>query len=173
MKTIIAAVFAVLAALGGSYYAGWHQRGVKELADQAVEREQHQAWLDAERERGNKLAVELEQEKRNVKTVTVEVVKEIPKVTTVYVERGSNEAKPIPPAIYTYGFVRLYNSALRPELPKTAGEFAYPAGTTNITRAEVGTADILTVHAINAGKYAECRAQLNKLIDWHEGKSPQ
>lgn len=173
MKTIIAAVVAVLAMLGASYYAGWHQRGVKDLADQVAEKEEHEAFLKAERDRGDKLAADLELEKRNIKTVTVEVIKKIPEVTTIYVERGSNEVKPIPPAIYTFGFVRLYNSALRPELPKTASEFAYPSGTTDITRAEVATRDVLAVHAINAGKYAECRAQLNKLIDWHEGKSPQ
>lgn len=171
--SIIAGLLVSIGLAAGGYAAGWSQRGDHEAAIALKAKIAADVELEKERKRGDALATDLEIEKRNIKTVTVEVIKEIPKVTTVYVEVPGEAPKIIPPAIVTFGAVRLYNIALRPDLPKAASEFAYPPGATDITRAKVDTPDILAVHAINASKYAECRSQLNKLIDWHEGKSPQ
>lgn len=171
--SIIAGLIVSIGLAVGGYAAGWSQRGDHEAAIALKAKIAADAELDKERERGDALVVDLEAEKRNIKTVTVEVIKEIPKVTTVYVEVPGETPKIIPPAVITFGAVRLFNTALRPDLPASASEFAYPTGATDITRAKVDTPDILAVHAINAGKYAECRAQLNKLIDWHEGKNQE
>lgn len=159
-----------VAVVVGSYWAGWSARGDREAARLLEEQKHYAELLEKERQRGDQLAVALEKEKQNIKTVSVEVVKEVPKVTTVYVERPGDAEKPIPPAVITWGTVRLYNRALRPDLPGTAGEFAYPPGRSDLARAPVDIPDILNNHVVNASKYAECRAQLNALIDWHEGR---
>lgn len=175
--SIIAALVASIALAAGGYYAGWQQRGDHEAAITLTAKLAHDKLLSDERKRADVLATELELEKQNIKTVTIEVIKEIPKYTNVYIERGQNVTieppKPIPPAIVTFGTVRLFNRSLRPDLPASASEFAYPAGVTDITRADIDTKDILAVHAVNAGKYAECRSQLNKLIDFELGKPAQ
>lgn len=170
---ILAAVLAVLGLTGGAYYAGWSMRGDREAANQLKAERVAAAKLEEERKRGDGLALELEQEKQNIKTVTVEVVKEVPKYTKVYVEKPGEDPKPIPAAVVTWGAVGLWNDALAGGLPDAPGKPARPAGATDLSRAPVDTPDLLTNEAINAGKWAECRATLNKLIDWHEGKKAQ
>lgn len=170
---ILAAMLAVLGLAGGSYYAGWSMRGDREAANQLKAARAAAVKLEEERKRGDGLALELEQEKQNIKTVTVEVVKEVPKYTTVYVEKPGEDPKPIPPAVITWGAVGLWNDALAGGVPDAPGKPARPAGATDLSRAPVDTSDLLSNEAINAGKYAECRATLNKLIDWHEGKKAQ
>lgn len=173
---ILAVVAVVLSLMAGSFYQGWSMRGDREAAVKLEAERAAAKLLAAEKARGDALAADLETEKRNIKTVTVEVIKEVPKVTTVYVEKPGEEPKAIPPAVYTWGFVGLYDRALRPDLPATASQFARPPGATDITRAPIDSPDILSIHVENAGKYAECRAQLNKLIDFELGRkteSPQ
>lgn len=166
LKLIIVALVSAIALSAGSYYAGWEMRGDHDAAIALKAKLAAEKLLKIEQVKVDKISTELELEKRNIKTVTIEVIKEIPKYTTVYIEKAGDEPKPIPPAIYTLGTLRMYNRALRPDLPISASEFAYPAGGTDITKAEIDTKDILEVHAENAGKYAECRSQLNKLIDY-------
>lgn len=163
-------VIAIALAAGG-FYEGWDMRGDHEAAIALKAKADADKLIAAEKLRGDGLANDLEIEKRNIKTVTIETIKEVPKVTTVYVEVPGEAAKPIPPAVVVWGAVRLYNHALRPDLPDAASQFAYPAGATDLTRSPVDTPDILTVHVENAGKYAECRAQLNKLIDFELGRN--
>lgn len=173
--TITIGLVVAIALMAGSYYQGWSMRGDREAAKQLELERQAAIALEKERERGNQLSLELEEEKRNIKTVTVEVIKEVPKVTKVYVEVPGEAEKPIPPAIITWGAVGVFDRALRPDLPATASVFAHPPGGTDLARAPVDIQDILETHTINASKYAECRAQLNALIDWFEGqkKGPQ
>lgn len=168
---IIGALLLAIALAWGGYETGWDKRGDHEAAIALKAKEAADKLLVVEKLRGDRLAGELETARREVRTVTVEVIKEIPKVTTVYVEVPGEPAKPIPPAVWTWGAVGMYNRALRPDLPVTASQFAYPAGATYLGRAPVDTPDVLAVHAENAGKYAECRIQLNTLIDWHEGRA--
>lgn len=163
---ILAGVLLVAALTGGAYYQGWSMRGDREAAKQLEAERKMQAEINRQRERGDKLAVDLELEKQNIKTVTVEIIKEVPKVTTVYVEKPGEAPKAIPPAVYTWGFVGMYDRALRPDLPGTAGQFARPPGGSDLARAPVDSPLILQTHTVNAAQYAECRAQLNKLIDY-------
>ena len=108
-----------------------------------------------------------------MKTVAVEVIKEVPKYTRVYVEKPGEDPKPIPAAVITWGAVGLWNDALAGGLSDAPGKPARPAGAPELSRAPVDIPDLLNNEAINAGKYAECRATLNKLIDWYEGKKAQ
>lgn len=168
---IIAILVAFIGTGAGGFAFGWSTRGDHDDAIMLDAKKAQDKQLEDERKRADVLATDLETEKRNIKTVTVEVVKEIPKVTTVYVEKPNEAPRQIPPAVVVWGAVRLFDRALRPDLPDGASEFAYPPGGTDITRAPVDIPDILGVHAINASKYADCRAQLNKLIDFELGKA--
>lgn len=168
---IIGAILMAIALAWGGYEAGWEKRGDHEAAIALEAKKAADKLLAKEKLRGDGLVGELAKEKRNIKIVTIDVIREIPKVTTVYVEVPGETPKAIPPAVITWGAVGLYNRALRPDLPDTASEFSYPPGATSITRAQVDTPDILAVHSENAGKWAECRADLNKLIDWHAGRA--
>lgn len=166
---IISALCILIATGAGGFGFGWAVRGDHDDAIALKVKKEHDEKVEAERKRGDGLAVELDEEKRNIKTVTVEVVKEIPKVTTVYKESPNAPIQPIPDPVYTYGFVRLWDSALSTGVLATTGDAADQARGADIVRAPFKQADILENHAVNASKYAECRAQLNKLIDWHEG----
>lgn len=179
---IIGAIAMAIALAGGGYYQGWEMRGDHEAAialklerkvaaDKLEAARVAAATLAAEVKRADELEAKLAIEKGTIHEVVVEVIKEVPKVTTVYVEVPGEKPKAIPPAVIVWGAVSLYNRALRPDLPASSSEFAHPPGATDLTRAPVDTPDILNVHAINAGKYAECRASLNKLIDFELGKA--
>lgn len=167
---ILGGLLLVIAAAGGGYYEGWEKRGDHEATVALKVERAAAAALAKETARADGLAGQLAVEQGIIHERIVEVVKEIPKVTTVYVEVPGETPKAIPPAVIVWGAVRLYNSALRPDLRAGAIELAHPAGATDLTRAPVDTPDILSVHAENAGKYAECRAQLNKLIDFEIGR---
>lgn len=190
---IIGALLLAIGLAGGGYYEGWSQRGDHETAVAAKAKEKADAEklaavekaakaredelkaamskAEDERKRGDLLAMDLEESKRRVRTVTVEVIKEVPTVTTVYKEAPDAPAKAIPDAIFTVGFVRLYDRALAGELlPEATSKLADEAGGADLLRSGLTQAQLLNNHADNAGKAAECRKQLNKLIDWHEGK---
>jgi hypothetical protein len=167
---LCALLLAVALATGG-FYEGWSMRGDHEAAVQLRAKKLADKALDKERVRGDDLAIQLEVARREVKTVTVEVVKEIPKVTTVYKESPNAPLQPIPDPVYTVGFVRLWNDAYASSGVRSgAGKPAGAAGEADLVRAPVSSADLLANHAENAGKHADCYAQLNKLIDFEEGR---
>lgn len=169
---ILGALLLAIASAWGGYSQGWDKRGDHEATIALEVAREAAVKLAAETKRADGLAGQLAVEKGTIHEVIVEVVKEVPKFTKIYVEVPGETPKAIPPAVVVWGAVGLYNRALRPDLPSSAGEFAYPPGATDLTRAPVDTPDILNVHAVNAGKYAECRAQLNKLIDFELGRDP-
>ena len=165
-------VLVVLAAALASGIA-WKARGDREDARRLAELRALQAQMDEQRARADRIAADLEVARRDVRTVTVEVVKLIPSVTTVYVEKPGDAPRPIPDPVFTRGFVGLWNLALAGRLSDPASKPAgLPGAADAIVRARVGTADILANHAENAGKHAECRAQLTALIDWARSVQP-
>lgn len=169
---IIGALLLSIGLAGGGYYAGWDQRGDHEAAIALKVKDKADIALKAARERADGLAGELADEVRNIKTVTVEVIKEVPKVTTVYVEVPGEIPKIIPPAVYTYGFVRVWNDALYAgSLRPGAGQPADNAAGADTVRAAIDSPDILSNAAENFSKYAECRAQLKKLILFEKGRA--
>lgn len=174
-------ILAIVAAFGGGNWLGWELRGDHEKAIQSDEKDkivaEWQAKVAKEKKVGDDTLVALEAERRNIKTVTVEVIKQIPKVTTNYVEVQGEPLKIIPPAIFTNGFVRLWNNALfAGQLSYSLSELTDEARGTDQVRAKIDSPDILANATENFAKYADCRAQLNKLIDWHtamNAKTPQ
>lgn len=171
---IIGALLLAIGLAAGGYEAGWDKRGDHEAAIALKVERAAAIALKAETERADKLADELALEQQNIKTVTIETIKEVPVVTTVYKESPNAPAQPIPDAIYTAGFVRLWNEsysaiARRP----SASEPVDPSREADLVRAKVSTGDILTNHIDNAGKHASCYAQLNKLIDFELGRGKQ
>jgi hypothetical protein len=172
---ILGVVLAIGAAGAGGYYEGDTTRGKLDAAQYAkAQLAADNAWqakLTAANKVGDKLATDLEAEKANVKTVTLTVVQQVPKVTTVYKEKAGAPSISIPDSIYTWGFVRLYDDALDPtvkhDVSAAAGVPASSAAEADLVRSTVSTADVLDNHAENAGQYADCRNQLNALIDWH------
>lgn len=181
---IIGALVLAISLCTGSYFAGWENRGNHEAAitlekerDAALKAEELRVAaaiaLKKETDRANTLAGELDLEKQNIKTVTIEKIKEVPVVTTVYKESPNAPAQPIPDAIFTTGFVRLWNDAYGPTASgRRPIEPADPSGEADLVRAKVTSADILNNHIDNAGKHAACYAQLNKLIDFELGRAP-
>lgn len=173
---ILAVVLAIGAAGAFGYYKGNSTRGQLDAANYAAaQKKADDAWqgkIDAANARGDKLASALELEKNNIKTVTVTQIQRVPVVTKSYAEKFGETLKAIPPAVYTAGFVGVWNNALDPsvehELPIPAGVAPGAAGDPNVARAAIDTPDVLDNAVVNGGKYADCRAQLNKLIDWHE-----
>ena len=173
---LLAVVVAIGAAGAFGFYKGDAMRAAQDSAKYAAaQKRADDAWqakVDTQRARGDKIAADLETEKANVKTVTVTVVKEVPKVTTVYKEKAGAPSIPIPAAVYTWGFVRLWDDALDPsvkhDVSAAAGVPASAAADADLVKSSVSTADVLGNEAQNAGQYADCRNQLNALIDWHE-----
>lgn len=178
----VALVF--LLAVGGVGIFGYHKGAqLQALTDQAkyqkAQQEAETKWqamLDAANAKGNQLAADLEKEKANIKTVTVTVVKEVPKVTTVYKDSLNAPTQTIPDPIVTWGFVRLWNDALEPsvqhDVSHAAGLPASAADIADLIRSPAKLDDILTNQAVNASQYAECREQLNRLIDFETQKNP-
>lgn len=173
-------ILAVVLAIGGAgafgYYKGDSTRGKLDAATYAAaQKKADDAWqkkLDAATDVGNKLAATLAVVKEKIQTVTVTQIQRVPVVTKSYEEQFGETLKAIPAAVYTAGFVGVWNNALDPSvehaLPVPAGVAAGSAGDPNVARAAIDTPDVLSNEVVNGGKYADCRAQLNKLIDWHE-----
>jgi hypothetical protein len=179
------AFLVLLAALAWCYHDGSVTRGKSDAATYAAaQKKADDAWqakLNAAQGKGAQLAAELAKEQANVKTVTVTLVKEIPKVTTIYKEKPGAPTQALPSAIYTWGFVRVWDDASDPtvkhDVSKSAGVAPGAAAEADLVRSSVDTAGVLANHIGNAGQYADCRSQLNALIDWHvqnpTEKSPQ
>ena len=161
----------ILAALGLAGGIG-HKFGVVGMQQLQADREREwNKYLAAERVRGDELAAKLDREKGEIRVEIREVVKLIPQVTTVYRDRPGDALKPIPPAIYTRGYVGLWNDALGASERRAAAATGGAAGATEATdptRAEIDSSDLAANHAANAEICRDTRAQLNALIDWHE-----
>ena len=173
---LLAVALAIGAAGAFGYYKGDSTRGKLDAATYATaQKNADDAWqakLDAATDVGNKLSATLATQKQQIQTVTVTQIQRVPVVTKSYAEQFGETLKAIPPAVYTAGFVGVWNNALDPSvehaLPVPAGVAAGSAGDPNVARASIDTPDVLANEVVNGGKYADCRASLNKLIDWHE-----
>lgn len=168
---ILGGVLLLIAAAGGGYYEGWSHRGDREAAIQLELVNEKNVQIEVERVRADGLAAELEVEKLNIKTVTIEKIKEVPSVTTIYKESPDAPVQVIPDPVYTLGFMRVWNGAYGTMLMPTSPSRPVGApGEADIVRAKIDSADILFNHVENAGKHAACYAQLNKLIDLELGR---
>ncbi|HEX7380864.1 MAG TPA: hypothetical protein VF265_01790 [Nevskiaceae bacterium] len=167
-------VLAVL--IGGPYYLGMrHQRGIDEAAaarlaqSEAEARAQVAQALVIAQRKGEALAAELADAQAKTQIVYRDIVKEVPHVVTVYREAPGAALKPLPRAVYTRGFVGLWNRALDPGLPAAAAEPAEgAAGADPALDSGLSQQQLLENHVDNAEKCDAIRTQLDALIRWHE-----
>lgn len=127
---------------------------------------------------GNQMAADLVAKRDELRTVTEKLTGDIQRVTTLYRLALDAQPEPLPPALFTVGFVRVWNSALfgttaavaMPSSGSTSsGADATPSGSSAADDliAGVTRADLLANHIRNGEGYAACRAQLTQLIEWN------
>ena len=124
------------------------------------------AQLRTEQDKGNELATQLAAASQTLRQTT---------------ERTNDaEPEPLPVAVFTNGFVRVWNTANgidpNPAMPTTNG-----SGRTSAPASGTGTADdldsgvtqeqLLTNQVRNGELYGICRAQLTRLINWTHNES--
>lgn len=143
-------------------------------ADAALEQ------LRAEQRKGNQLASQLADSKETLRQTTDRLSGEIARVTTLYRRALDAKPEPLPIAVFTNGFVRVWNTANgiapNPAMPTTNG-----SGRTSAPASGTGTADdldsgvtqeqLLTNQVRNGELYGVCRAQLKDLINWTRNES--
>lgn len=168
-------IVALVASLLGAG-AGWEVRGWKADSDIATIKNDYQERIDAQRvakdEALNKLelvsrkaASELEAHKQAIATKSFKIKSE------VLNEKANALKSSAPVCAISPEWVRIYNEALRPagDTPEGSGESATAtegAGASGSGSAGTDQWEVLWVHAENASRWAECRAQLNALIDY-------
>ncbi|MGE7356051.1 DNA-packaging protein [Pseudomonas qingdaonensis] len=134
--------------------------------------------LRAEQARGNQLAADLGAKKDELRAVTDKLSGEVQRVTTLYRSALDAQLEPLPPAAFTAGFVRVWNSALFGTTSPTAvpssgtatGRADAPsagAGTADDLIVDITRADLLNNHVRNSERFAACRAQLHNMIEWN------
>lgn len=142
--------------------------GLKKAADELI----------ASQAYGNQLAADLVAKRDELRAVTDKLTGEIQRVTTLYRRALDAQPEPLPPALFTVGFVRVWNSALfgttaAVAMPSsgstTSGADATPSGASAADDliAGVTRADLLANQIRNGEGYAACRAQLTQLIEWN------
>ena len=142
--------------------------GLKKAADELI----------ASQAYGNQLAADLVAKRDELRAVTDKLTGEIQRVTTLYRRALDAQPEPLPPALFTVGFVRVWNSALfgttaavaMPSSGSTSsGADATPSGASAADDliAGVTRADLLANQIRNGEGYAACRAQLTQLIEWN------
>lgn len=158
-----------------------HEEEMRRLAESAaIGLKKATAELIASQAYGNQLAADLVAKRDELRTTTEKLTGEIKSVTTLYRRALDAQPEPLPPAVFTVGFVRVWNSALFGTA--AAATAAVPSsGTTSsgvdaaAARASaaddliagVTSADLLANQIRNGEGYADCRAQLTKLITWN------
>ncbi|MNM85225.1 hypothetical protein D3C81_973350 [compost metagenome] len=144
--------------------------GLKKAADELI----------ASQAYGNQLAADLVAKRDELRTVTEKLTGDIKRVTTLYRRALDAQPEALPPALFTVGFVRVWNSALFGTATTATVAVPSPGSTTSGTDATpsgasaaddliagVTRADLLANQVRNGEGYADCRAQLTKLITWN------
>lgn len=138
------------------------------------------ADLRAEQVRGNQLASQLADTKETLRQTTGQLNGEIARVTELYRRSLDAQPEPLPRAVFTTGFVRVWNTANgvapSPAMPTPNGPGRIPApagGTRTADDLDSGiTQDQLLTNQVRNGElYATCRAQLTSLIKWTRNES--
>lgn len=129
--------------------------------------------LHAQTKRGDDLVYQLATTKQELRRTTDKLNGEIQRVTTLYRRSLDAPPEPLPAAVFTTGFVRVWNEALNPAAMR-AGEpasgAAAPAGRAGAADdldSRITPADLLTNQVRNSEKHATCRAQLTRLIEYY------
>ena len=138
------------------------------------------AQLRTEQDKGNELATQLADAKDTLRQTTDRLSGEIARVTTLYRRALDAKPEPLPVAVFTNGFVRVWNTANgiapNPAMPTTNGSGRTPApasgpGTPDVLDSGVTQDQLLTNQVRNGELYGICRAQLRDLINWTRNES--
>lgn len=168
-------IVALVASLLGAG-AGWEVRGWKADSEIATIKDDYQERIDAQRAAKDealgkldladrKAASELEAHKQAIATNSFKIKSE------VLNEKANALKSSAPICAISPEWVRIYNEALRPagDSPEAPGESVATtegAGASGSGATGADQWEVLWVHAENASRWAECRAQLNALIDY-------
>lgn len=158
-----------------------HEEELRRLAESAAASLKKAAdELIASQAYGNQLAADLVAKRDELRAVTEKLNGEIQRVTTLYRRALDAQPEALPPAVFTVGFVRVWNNALfgtatasSAAVPSTgtttSGADATPSGPSAADDliAGVTRADLLANQIRNGEGYAACRAQLTQLIEWN------
>lgn len=172
LAELIVALGLIIVLVGGPYWLGLrHQREVDQAATERAAATAAQR-LSAAQARGELLAMQLAQARANARVVYRTIREEVPRVTVVYRPAPGAPLEPVPRAVFTVGFVGLWNRALfAGELPGAASESADSAAATHTADpaldAGITEDDVLRNHVDNAQICSDIRAQLEALIAWH------
>lgn len=134
------------------------------------------AALRTEQDRNDQLAGQLADTKAHLRTTTDKLTGEIARVTTLYRRSLASQPEPLPAAVFTAGFVRVWNSANGISTAVPAQQTQQATGRATAPPNEPGAADsldsgvtqsmVLANQVRNGELHSVCRAQLNRLIDW-------
>ena len=161
----------VLVLCGGSAWVGYSYRADADQAAQEKAELVHAQQLAALQAKGEALQSKFDSARAQTVVEYRDVIKEVPRVTTVYRSAPGAAAQPLPACVFTRGFVSVWNRALDPGVPAAAAGAAAPAADTNAADdldSGATRGDVLRNHVDNAASCTAVRQQLNALIDWHE-----
>lgn len=126
-----------------------------------------------EQARAAELGKELARTRTELQQTTDRLEKRIANVTTLYRQALDAKPEPLPVAVFTHGFVRVWNNANG--IPSTMPAESPPHGVATQTgqsaaadelSADISQRQLLNNHVRNAELHSACRTQLNTLIDW-------
>lgn len=161
------------------------ETAVADLRKQYAEEKQHAsdaalAQLRAEQGKGNELASQLADAKETLRQTTDRLTGDIARVTKLYRRALDAKPEPLPVAVFTTGFVRVWNAANgiapNPAMPTPNGSDrtlapASGTGTADDLDSGVSQEQLLTNQVRNGERYGICRAQLTRLINWTRNES--
>jgi len=141
--------------------------------------------VQAEAQRADAAAEKLLAQQADIAKLSQELQKRVRHVSTVYVERAGEAVRPLPSNPFTRGWVHDYNAALGVRLPgadHVASELTPKTGSldpartaprfADLARSTVTQGDVLATHHENARICRDAVAQLNAILDLHEGARP-
>ncbi|MDK3025564.1 hypothetical protein QO239_23500 [Cupriavidus taiwanensis] len=157
------------------------QRGYAEANAKATT--EAAALLKQATERGDRLSADLTKAEGQIDSLSQQLRSRVDRVTTVYREAPGAALKPVPQCIFTRGWLRDYNAAIGAAVP-AAGEGAgasaqAPAagvaadGDDELVPAGIDPRSILSHHIDYGARARKLEEQLNRLIDYEEGKDAQ
>lgn len=145
-----------------------------ELASDALAKAQAAAQsLLEQTKRGDALASQLTTTKQELRSNTDKLTGEINRVTTLYRRAVDAQPEPLPTAVFTTGFVRVWNESLNPAAVRARQSTSGPAatsggsGATDDLDSGITPAVLLDNQVRNSEKNASCRAQLTSLIEYY------
>ncbi|SDZ39386.1 hypothetical protein [Pseudomonas salomonii] len=136
--------------------------------------------LRTEQGRGNELATQLADAKEALRQTTERLTGDITRVTKLYRKALDAKPQPLPVAVFTNGFVRVWNTAngfaSAPAMPTPNGSGRTPAsasgpGTADDLDSGITQEQLLTNQVRNGELYGICREQLRNLIKWTRNES--